>query len=119
MLNTNQDTNSSENDVNVIDIKPASNSNPEYIDIEGSVGELNISKAQEDTRAKIATLFTQYFLTIITFCLIIPYIFNALNQKAFKNPIEDAKGLVTVLSSVLSGPFGFIVGFYFKQNTKS
>jgi hypothetical protein len=41
---------------------------------------------------------------------------KSVSSSAFPNPMETAKDLITTTASILSGPFGFIVGFYFKQN---
>lgn len=86
------------------------------VDIENETRGFNVSVAQEETRAKIALHFTNFFLTLVAASLVIPFILNLLVPVKFDSPIENAKELITVLSSVLAGPFGFIVGFYFKQN---
>lgn len=79
----------------------------------------DISISQEETRAKIAWTFTCFFLVVIILALTFPFIANIFIPKYFADPIEAAKSLLTVLASILAGPFGFIVGFYFKQNTNN
>jgi len=89
----------------------------EPIDISFATNNIDVlSKAQEDTRAKIAVTFTQSFLVIIGICLFLPFMLKSVSSSAFPNPMETAKDLITTTASILSGPFGFIVGFYFKQN---
>lgn len=76
----------------------------------------SIPKSQEETRSRIALNFTYVFLLLVTLCLLLPFLVNLVVPKTFGDPIGDAKELVTLLASVLGGPFGFIVGFYFKQS---
>jgi len=90
----------------------------EPVDISFATSNIDLlSKAQEDTRAKIAVTFTQSFLVIIGVCLFLPFLLKAVSINIFPNPMETAKDLITTTASILSGPFGFIVGFYFKQST--
>lgn len=70
---------------------------------------------QEQTRSKIAVLFTKMFLALVGITILLPFVVNLIVPESFIDPLSDAKELVTVLASVLAGPFGFIVGFYFKQ----
>ncbi len=75
-----------------------------------------ISSSQEATRAKIAWTFTQIFLLIVMVALVLPTIVKIGFPQIFTDPIETTKTLLTLVASVLAGPFGFIVGFYFKQD---
>ncbi len=92
------------------------NSSGQVIDLESDLEGLNVVKAQEDTRGRIAIIFTIAFLIIIIFCIFIPFISHWINPQTFPDPVESAKNLMTAAASVLSAPFGFIVGFYYKQN---
>jgi hypothetical protein len=78
-----------------------------------------ITESQELTRAKIAWTFTEVFLFIVVAALVLPTLVNISQPGMFSDPIETSKGLVTTIASVLAGPFGFIVGFYFKRNSGS
>lgn len=89
------------------------------VDINGGLPNFNIPVSQEETRAKIALYFTFIFLFLISVALFLPFVANAMSPGAFVDPIESAKNLVTILASVLAGPFGFIVGFYFKQENNN
>ena len=75
----------------------------------------SIPASQEITRAKIALTFTQIFLLIVIAALILPTVVKIGFPETISDPIETTKTLITLLASVLAGPFGFIVGFYFKQ----
>ncbi len=75
----------------------------------------NVTAAQEETRAKIALYFTRAFLFLVGLALAAPFVLNFGFPEIISNPLGAAKELVTILASVLAGPFGFIVGFYFKQ----
>lgn len=74
-----------------------------------------IPVSQEATRAKIAWVFTQIFLLLVTTALILPTIISIGFPGTFDTPVATTKELVTLIASVLAGPFGFIVGFYFKE----
>ena len=74
-----------------------------------------ISSSQEATRAKIAWVFTQIFLLLVIIALVLPTIISIGFPGTFDTPVETTKELVTLIASVLAGPFGFIVGFYFKE----
>ncbi len=76
---------------------------------------LNVAASQENTRAGIAWTFTIVFLALVFSCIIGPFIINALFPGNIDNPLEVAKQLSTNIGSILGGPFGFIMGFYFKQ----
>jgi hypothetical protein len=88
--------------------------------ITSNVAALDISdtiyQSQEATRAKIAWVFTQLFLALIMFALILPTVIDIFFPYVFANPLDTTKELVTLIASVLAGPFGFIVGFYFKEH---
>ncbi len=85
------------------------------IDPKDKVDSLPVYVSQEHTRAKIALYFTYVFLFLVATSMLAPLLINIIWPHTFNDPIESGKNLVTVLSSILAGPFGFIVGFYFKQ----
>lgn len=61
---------------------------------------------RETTRATIAKMYIIAFLLIIA-C--------ALGWLLVRNkPVEDIKDVLLTISAVLSGPLGFIIGYYFK-----
>ncbi len=93
------------------DFSPASNT------VDQQLSTVSVDVAQESTRAKIALTFTYIFLALVAAALFLPFITNMVSPQTFDNPVETAKNLVTLLASVLAGPFGFIVGFYFKQTS--
>lgn len=76
---------------------------------------VDVEHSQESTRAQIAVLFTQFFLFIIALAFLGPFVVSLLNPELVPNPLDVSKNMVTEIASVLAGPFGFIVGFYFKQ----
>lgn len=75
----------------------------------------SISRSQEQTRARIAWVFTQIFLLLVVMTLVLPTVVAIGFPHIFSDPIETSKTLLTTMASVLAGPFGFIVGFYFKK----
>jgi hypothetical protein len=62
--------------------------------------------ARESTRSYIAVGYLVAFFGIIVFAFIIGLCNN------FK--VADYKDILLAVSGVLSGPLGFIIGFYFK-----
>ncbi len=88
-------------------------------DLTQDFDKVDVSAAQEETRAKIALYFTKFFLIIITISVSIPFVANFIIPNTFTDPLNSSKELVTLLASVLAGPFGFIVGFYFKQGNNN
>jgi hypothetical protein len=76
----------------------------------------SVAKSQESTRSTIAWTFTLFYLTLLFLSLIGPFVINLAAPKTFADPIEASKLVTTNMASVLSGPFGFIIGFYFKEN---
>lgn len=61
---------------------------------------------RENTRSKIALIYVIAFFIIITFTFIIGLI------KCFA--VKDYIDFLIAVSGVLSGPLGFIIGYYFK-----
>ncbi|MBI4087144.1 hypothetical protein HY416_04170 [Candidatus Kaiserbacteria bacterium] len=75
--------------------------------LEGVVGSVAVKR--EDARSKIAFAYVIGFLGILLFAMIL---FGA--GKMETNSLID---LITAISAILSGPLGFIIGFYFKSQT--
>lgn len=88
----------------------------EPIAIETDQNIFNVTASQEETRARIALYFTRAFLVLVGIALSAPFVLNFGFPQIVPQPLQASKELVTILASVLAGPFGFIVGFYFKQN---
>lgn len=91
------------------------------VDVSGAQADLTqslqISQSQEKTRAQIALFFTQVFLTLVTIAFVLPTVLYMIAPNTLTNPVEFTKDLVTTIASILAGPFGFIVGFYFKKDS--
>ena len=64
---------------------------------------------RESVRSKIALYYIIGFFLIIILGLIIGWCRNF--------EIKDYKDILISISGILSGPLGFIIGFYFKDNT--
>ena len=67
-------------------------------------------KTPEDTRSVLATIYVLGFLIIIVGVLILSFI------KGFET--SSVKDLLVTASGILSGPLGFIIGYYFKAQEK-
>lgn len=66
-------------------------------------------KKREDTRSEIAKIYIYAFFIVIGITFIVGLI------NGFQ--VNDYKDLLIVVSGILSGPLGFIIGFYFKAST--
>jgi len=80
---------------------------------------IGVVASQESTRAQIALLYTYFFLMIVFLGIIGPFVVTAVAPNIVSDPLKTAKELVTVIASILGGSFGFIVGFYFKNDENS
>lgn len=65
---------------------------------------------KENTRRIIASLYVWAFFIIIFITLVI----GVLNDYS----VDDYKDILVTISGVLSGPLGFIVGYYFKATNE-
>ena len=63
---------------------------------------------RENTRSKIATIYIYAFFSTILLMFVIGLI------KCFS--VKDYIDFLIAVSGVLSGPLGFIIGYYFKSN---
>ena len=66
------------------------------------------SSPKESTRTYIARLYVWAFFIVIGLVFIVGFI------KCFS--VNDFKDMLVTISGVLSGPLGFIVGYYFKAS---
>jgi ABC-type multidrug transport system permease subunit len=64
-------------------------------------------KAKESTRSYIAVLYTWAFFITILIVFVIGYI------TSFE--VKDYRDMLITISGILSGPLGFIIGYYFKS----
>ncbi len=71
-------------------------------------GESDGSDKRENTRSYIAQVYVWALFIVIGFVFIIGYL------KCFK--VDEYKDMLVTVSGVLSGPLGFIVGYYFKAS---
>jgi hypothetical protein len=65
---------------------------------------------REGTRSLIATVYVIGFLVLVSAALVASWVRNLTT--------EDIRDQLVVLSGVLSGPLGFIVGYYFKSSSE-
>lgn len=69
---------------------------------------LSRAEKREDTRSKIALYYVIGFLVVIGLAL---FLFWAKNLE-----VSDLRDLLLALSGIMSGPLGFIIGYYFKSH---
>lgn len=68
---------------------------------------LTRAEKREDTRSKIALYYVMGYLLLILLALAI-FTWRLLT-------VNDLRDMLLALSGVLSGPLGFIIGYYFKS----
>ena len=66
------------------------------------------SDPKENTRSRIAMIYVCAFFIVIDIVFVIGFL------KCFK--VDEYKDMLVTVSGVLSGPLGFIVGYYFKAS---
>jgi len=92
--------------------KKSNDSNRQTID-EAPLVELQsvLSRAEkrEGTRSQIALYYVLGFLFIVLICFIVAGI-NKLD-------VSQTRDLLVTVSGILSGPLGFIIGYYFKSHS--
>lgn len=69
-----------------------------------------VREQRERTRSKIALYYVMGFMVIVALAMICSFILLSNNKLNFENLTNT---LVTI-SGILSGPLGFIIGYYFK-----
>jgi hypothetical protein len=70
-------------------------------------------KHKDTIRGYIAMTFTISFFALVVIILIGLPIYNIL-VKDCPQKILDLKDTLVIISSVVGGPFGFVIGYYFK-----
>ncbi|TSC76370.1 MAG: hypothetical protein G01um101429_1164 [Parcubacteria group bacterium Gr01-1014_29] len=68
------------------------------------------AEKREDTRSKIALYYVVGYLALVLFALILFW--------ARRLVVNDLRDMLLALSGILSGPLGFIIGYYFKSHSE-
>ncbi len=76
--------------------------------LENIVIKQSADEKREKNRGVLAMVFVVLFFCVIFVTFLIGY-----STDGFQT--DDYKDLLTTVSSILSGPLGFIIGFYFKE----
>lgn len=71
--------------------------------------QVNRAEKREDTRSKIALYYVIGYLILVFFTLVLFLI--------RKLVVSDLRDMLLAISGILSGPLGFIIGYYFKSYT--
>lgn len=70
---------------------------------------LSRAEKREGTRSKIALYYVLGFL----FVILVAFIVSGIQRY----DINDTRDLLVTISGILSGPLGFIIGYYFKSHS--
>ena len=104
------------NDKNPVNIE-AENTNDEELHPEEeqqvelqSTDKYTQSDPKESTRSRIALIYVCAFFMVIAIVFLIGW------DKLFS--VNEYKDMLVTVSGILSGPLGFIVGYYFKASTE-
>ncbi len=76
------------------------------------VERFTVDEKREQSRGTLAMVFVILFFCVIFISFLIGYFTEDFG-------IQEYKDLLTTVSSILSGPLGFIIGFYFKEKYTS
>lgn len=68
------------------------------------------AEKREDTRSKIALYYVLGYLALVLAMLLLFWIRQL--------QVNDLRDLLLALSGILSGPLGFIIGYYFKSHSE-
>ncbi len=68
------------------------------------------SDPKESTRSRIAQIYVWAFFAVIAIVFLIGW------DKPFS--VDEYKDMLVTVSGILSGPLGFIVGYYFKASSE-
>lgn len=71
-----------------------------------------VIEKQEDTRGRLAQLYLIGFFVI----MIAASLASLIIKTESGSQIDNLKEVILTISGVLSGPLGFIIGFYFRKN---
>lgn len=71
-----------------------------------------VSVKREDTRGRLALAFIAGFFVI----LVIGMLIAALNEG---DKVDSTKEILLTISGILSGPLGFVVGYYFRSREEN
>lgn len=84
-----------------------------------SVPRVPTALIRDTTRSRIAVAFTHGFFVILTLIICGVPVYNlaalSLGQPSL---VLELKDTLIVISGIISGPFGFVLGYYFKSSDK-
>jgi len=90
------------------------NQNPNVVDdpnTNGETSKIDDSKPNKDkTRTKLSLIYVYGFFGVIGFCFVYSLVFYCCGTT-----VKELKELLLTVSGVLSGPLGFVFGYYFKN----
>lgn len=96
-------------EIDAVPVQPNNNTPQNGADVD----ENESSNKKEGTRSYIARLYVWAFFIIMGFVILVWsinfFVCNVLG-------VDDLKDMLVTISGVLSGPLGFIVGYYFKAS---
>jgi hypothetical protein len=72
----------------------------------------NVKETREDTRGRLATYFVIGFFSILILTSLLAFFAPAIEGQS---SIDNLRESILTVSGVLSGPLGFIIGFYFRK----
>ncbi len=74
---------------------------------------LNRADKREDTRSKIALYYVIGYISIVAGTIAIFFGVSAFIKSII---VDDLRDMLLAISGILSGPLGFIIGYYFKSH---
>lgn len=78
-------------------------------DFEANKPLIDIKKKQEVTRSTFTIIFLVGFISLLLAGLILGFFMDG-------NQLDNTKEILLTISGILSGPLGFVVGYYFRSS---
>lgn len=70
---------------------------------------IDIKKKQEVTRSTFTIIFLVGFIVLLLVGMILGFLMDG-------NQLDNTKEILLTISGILSGPLGFVVGYYFRSS---
>jgi hypothetical protein len=81
-----------------------------------STPEYNPQQHNDVTRSTIALCFVKGFFIIIGGVIVLVPLYNLIMIKSgYNNEVLSLRDILPLLSGIISGPLGFVIGHYFKS----
>ena len=85
----------------------------EFQDVRSPESGVEVSQARERTRGRFALYYISGYILIVLIAMLVSFYMLYHDKLRF----EDLTNMLVTISGILSGPLGFIIGYYFKAES--